>query len=212
MSTGNFYNKNASKIYAGLMNYEDDEAGENGDETVTRSCDEDDVQMLSDYIDELCEELKKNKKYNYYPDGKSWDNNRNFEGRIMGEVSVSKDFGDIGVDVSLQMIMRSGYYEGGNLDWELTILVAGSGEYDEEGLTDKAIAEDFEYNSRMPKGMQVIQARNAIKWVMGAKDLLIRDVEEIFTKVSMPLVVTARFSNGETMYAKADSIEGIVKS
>jgi hypothetical protein len=54
----------------------------------------------------------------------------------------------------------------------------------------------------MNAGLRKIQARNAEKWANSIKDSLISTVEKIFTEQSMPLAVTARFSNGETHYAK----------
>ena len=42
-----------------------------------------------------------------------------------------------------------------------------------------------------------------LKWAEKTKTELIKLIEEVFTKVSMPLNVVASFSNGGTIYQKA---------
>ena len=201
MSTGNFYSKNASKIYAVLMDYERpklDDDGNETDETETVGCEDFEIEDLTDEMDELFTELAAKKKYHFSEDGKTREDSRD-DGIILGDISKSKSFGDVEVDVIIQMIMRSGHYEGACLDWNCTIRVND----EEADDIDFDFEKFFEYYSEMPKGMQVIQRRNAERFADHMKDELIGAVEGIFTKVSMPLVVTARFSNGETMYAKA---------
>ena len=61
---------------------------------------------------------------------------------------------------------------------------------------------DFD-NSDMNRGLQVLQNRNAVKWAEKKATELKELIEEVFTKVSMPLNVVASFSNGETIYQKA---------
>ena len=56
----------------------------------------------------------------------------------------------------------------------------------------------------MNVGMQKIQSKNALKWAEKQVEQLKELVEEVFTKVSMPLQVVVQFSNGETHYAKID--------
>jgi hypothetical protein len=61
---------------------------------------------------------------------------------------------------------------------------------------------DMEWQSSMPTGMIKIQCKNAERFASDTAEELIEVVEEFYDKNSMPLTVTARFSNGETHYAK----------
>jgi hypothetical protein len=109
----------------------------------------------------------------------------------------SKDFGDVNVQVNINCVARHAYYEGASLDWYVTCTMENETE-----LIDDMDYEINEWMSYMNAGLRTIQSRNAEKWVTSIKDSLIETVEKIFTENSTPLVVTARFSNGETMYKK----------
>jgi len=50
--------------------------------------------------------------------------------------------------------------------------------------------------------MVKIQCNNAERFASNTADEMIEVVEDFFKQNSMPLRVTARFSNGETHYAK----------
>ena len=97
---------------------------------------------------------------------------RSFPSKSIGALSkyISDDEG--GIDVIVTAVVRSGYYEGCNLDWHCT--------FEEWG-------ESIEH--LLP------QAEKA-KWE------LVDKIESIFEQFSTPLGVVARFSNGETIYQK----------
>jgi hypothetical protein len=109
----------------------------------------------------------------------------------------SKDFGDVTVQVNINCVARHAYYEGASLDWYVTCTMGNETE-----LIDDMDYEINEWMSYMNAGLRTIQSRNTEAWVTSIKDSLIETVEKIFTENSMPLAVTARFSNGETHYAK----------
>jgi hypothetical protein len=69
-------------------------------------------------------------------------------------------------------VIRSGYYEGANLDWHVRYYVNGS--------------EDESYESH-PRIQTLV-------------DTYVDYIEKIYSQYSQPLGVTARFSNGETIY------------
>ena len=97
---------------------------------------------------------------------------RSYPSQSIGALSkyISDDEG--GIDVIVTAVVRSGYYEGCNLDWHCT--------FEEWG-------ENIEH--LLP------QAEKA-KWE------LVDKIESIFEQFSTPLGVVARFSNGETIYQK----------
>lgn len=193
MGTNNFYS-NAKTIFAVLMDYEDkvfDENGEPTGETEMRSCEEWEYQDLKDYAIELMEESKFS-----YSDSGNFSNNRNFEGTLLGSLNVDKSFGDMLIEVRINAVIRSGYYEGANLDYEVEYY-AGSG-YDDH----INFAYEFESHSDMGAGMQKIQLKNAERWAEKITEELEEELERIFTQLSTPYNKVGQFSNGEAVYQK----------
>lgn len=192
MGASNFYNRNAKNVYAVLMDYEDvvfDEDGNETEETQMVACESWDYDNLVDYVTELMDEQKLFKAV----DRVEFYNNRNYEATGIKSLVAYKSFGDVEVEVLLTAVVRSGYYEGANLDWELNYY-AGSG-YDD--ILDLTYEFESQYDNQ---GMAKIQKRNAEKWATKVGEQMIEELERIFTQVSKPLEVVARFSNGETIY------------
>lgn len=192
MGASNFYNRNAKNVYAVLMDYEDvvfDEDGNETEETQMVQCESWDYDNLIDYVTELMDEqtlFKAVERVEFY-------NNRNYEATGIKSLASYKTFGNVEVEVLLTAVIRSGYYEGANLDWELNYY-AGSGYDDILDLT-------YEFESQNEnQGMAKIQKRNAEKWATKIGEQMVEELERIFTQVSKPLEVVARFSNGETFY------------
>ena len=221
MGASNFARGNTSKVFAVLMNREEtfkecSECGhkhynyeysldtlnecENGCEGATFeeqtnyiSPDEYEYNDLKDYIRETAQEEAKELKTIWYKEESGSDNDRNYCATNLFSYSTSKMFGDIEIEVSIIGQIVSAYYEGASLDF----VVEFNGEENEE----LDFYWDFD-NSDMNRGLQVLQNRNATKWAEKTKTELIELIEEVFTKVSMPLNVVASFSNGETIYQK----------
>jgi hypothetical protein len=80
--------------------------------------------------------------------------------------------GEDEVEVYVTPVIRSGYYEGVNLDWHVRYYVNGS--------------EDETYESH-PNIQTLV-------------DVYVNFIENVYEQYSQPLGVTARFSNGETIY------------
>ena len=185
MATSNFYNENASNIYAVLMNYEDEEGNTVAPEYW--EC-EDTIEELKNGLKELQTET-----INQYDD--CWGHN-NCETTELGRLQVSKEYADVEVTVTINSILRHGYYEGANLDWYIQFEVDGCD-------MDEIDFDDMFWRSDLPKGMQVIQQTNAERWAENVRDELIEVMEGYYKKVSQyELTVSARFSNGETWYEK----------
>jgi len=197
MGTSNFYNKNASKVFAVLMNYETPILDDDGNETEeTETVSPEDFEC-DDLIEDVQNHLKESKFYSWIPSKPVWDNDRNYSGRKIGSLSVGKQYGGVSIDIGIEAILRSAYYEGANLDWELIITIDGADTDFEDFL------QDFSYASEMSVGLCTIVSRKALKWAEKMQNELIKEIEKIYTEISMPLQVMARFSNGETMYTKA---------
>jgi len=150
MATSNFHNVNASHIFAVQLE------------------DEFDYDFLVENLEsEFCNHS------DYWDYGKSDPNElRSFPSKSLGSFSNSVTIEDDEIEIYVTPVIRSGYYEGVNLDWHVRLYVNG---YDDDTYSDDArvsvIANDY-----------------------------IEFIEDIFEQYSQPLGVTARFSNGETIY------------
>lgn len=171
--TSNFYNRNASKIYAVLP-------PDNGDD--------DDFSSDNDYIyenaiDNVVTTLSKVPGfYKYKNDEYEDDYNRNFEGIKRCEITKSKVFPKDGeISVTIICITRSGYYEGLNFDWDLKY-TDGTG-YDIDDVSS-------------------LKSATGRKWAESMANKLVKLVEMAYAEYTTKLSVSARFSNGETIYAK----------
>ena len=150
MATSNFHNVNATHIFA--VQLEDEWAYE-------------------DLVYNLESEFNIHNDYSDY--GKTDPNElRSFPSRSLGSFSDSLTIGDDEVEVFITPVIRSGYYEGCNLDWHIRLYVNG---YEDDTYADDA---------------NVLRISNEY----------IEFIEDIYSQYSEPLGVTARFSNGETIY------------
>ena len=152
---------------------------------------------LKEYIRERAEQKVKSSPYSYREEDRSGNSNQYNEHDLFS-FSIDKNFGDINVDIKIIGQIVGAYYEGASLDFEI--------EFNGENYTDNEPCFEwlFEYKSDLPKGMQVIQNRNAIKWAEKEVEKMKTLIEEVFTEVSQPLNVVATSSNGETIYEKSN--------
>jgi hypothetical protein len=152
MATSNFHNVNATHIFA--VQLEDEWAYE-------------------DLVYNLESEFNIHNDYSDY--GKTDPNElRSFPSRSLGSFSDSLTIGEDAVEIFITPVIRSGYYEGCNLDWHVRLYVNG---YEDDTYADDA---------------NVLRISNEY----------IEFIENIYSQYSEPLGVTARFSNGETIYHK----------
>lgn len=152
MATSNFHNVNATHIFA--VQLEDEWAYE-------------------DLVYNLESEFDIHSDYSDY--GKTDpDELRSFPSRSLGSFSNSLTIGEDEVEVYITPVIRSGYYEGCNLDWHIRLYVNG---YEDDTYADNA---------------DVLRISNEY----------VDFIENIYSQYSEPLGVTARFSNGETIYHK----------
>ena len=105
---------------------------------------------------------------------------------------------DFYVEVCVTPVIRSGYYDGVNLDWNVDYLINGDAQYDN---TDFYIDDIAHYGS-MSKSKATKYAKLAEKKAEKVKNQIVEKVESIFSDYSEKYGVTAVFSNGETIYHK----------
>jgi hypothetical protein len=150
MATSNFHNVNASHIFA---------------------VDLQDTYEYDDLIDNVKSGLKSTGYFNVLT--KSDPNElRSYPSTSIGSLDnyVESSDGESGIVVTITAVIRSGYYDGVNLDWHC--------HFEEYG-------ENIEH---------LLPAAEA------EKNRLVEMVEYVFGEYTTPLGVTAQFSNGETIY------------
>jgi hypothetical protein len=173
MATSNFHNENANKVFT--IEIEDQE----------------DYDFL---LYSLNHRLKQNK--NYFSGGEDTTELRSYPSQVLGQLCKSKMFGDIECQVSITMVIRSGYYSGANLDWIPSFIMNG---YE---IDNSDISDNVNYYSEMKAGMRTIQTKNISNWYDRTMEELVKKVEDMYEELTTPLKVVAHFSNGETIYEK----------
>jgi hypothetical protein len=174
MATSNFHNVNASAIFA--------------------------VQLEDEWsYDDLVENLKSqlNNDPNYVDYGKSDPNElRSFPSRSLGSIRKYHQYKDFYVEVCVTPVIRSGYYDGVNLDWNVDYSINGDS-YDIDELEN-----GIGYNTALPISKIKAYSLLAEKKAEKLKNEIVEKVESIFSDYSDRYGVTAVFSNGETIYHK----------
>ena len=176
MSTSNFHNVNASAIFA--VRLEDEWA-------------------YDDLVENLTSELSNNPDYVDY--GKTDKHElRSFPSRSLGSIRKYHQYKDFYVEVCVTPVIRSGYYSGVNLDWNVDYLINGDVSYDSPDF----YIDDIAYCGNLSKSAATKYAKLAEKKAEKVKDSIVEKLEKIYSDYSDKLGVTAQFSNGETIYHK----------
>lgn len=188
MGTANFLNKHARFIYAREI---------------------DDEFEYEDLIEDLRQSFR---TAGEYPKTKAiaefeevydtWEseNTRSYPGRIIAFVwSETNRYRDFEAFLSADIVVRSGYYSGVNLDHDIRLRING----EETGIDDDDIEATIAYLTGLPRGRARRDARFVRKWVDRQYGSFADAIEAVFAAHSTPLTVRARFSNGETWYEEA---------
>ena len=174
MATSNFHNVNASAIFAVPLEHEFD---------------------YEDLVCNLESELSNNPDYVDY--GKTDKNElRSFPSRTLGSIRKYHQYKDFYVEVCVTPVIRSGYYSGVNLDWNVDYAINGD-IYDIDELEN-----GIGYNTALPISKIKVYSSLAEKKAEKLKNEIVEKVESIFSDYSDRYGVTAVFSNGETIYHK----------
>lgn len=175
MSTINFYKKNANHVFA--IDCQSD-------------FDFDDTMSL------ITDELFAN---GWEPDSKYTDD-RVYSGHIFATKSTEVSVGRCRIDVTVRAIVRNGYYDGANLDWDLLI----DGEDYNPDYIDVDAARDIlkaNYLYADNIGFCKMQAPNLCRRLQKSVNLLTHELEEVYANFTETLVVVGIFSNGAASYA-----------
>jgi hypothetical protein len=110
MGTSNFYNRNASRTFA------------------FQAEEEWDWDDMKDNISSMMAAIAEKLGFSYYEGGDDLHDNRSFPSNAVARFSTGKQYKGFSVGITLTAIVRSGYYSGGNLDWQIEYDFDGSGE------------------------------------------------------------------------------------
>ena len=176
MATSNFHNENASAIFAVELEHEFD---------------------YDDLVDNLKSELNNDPDYVDY--GKTDKHElRSFPSRTLGSIRKYHQYKDFYVEVCVTPVIRSGYYSGVNLDWNVAYLINGDASYDSPDF----YIDDIAHYANLSKSAAIKYAKLAEKKAEKLKNEIVEELEAIYTNYSDRYGVTAVFSNGETIYHK----------
>jgi hypothetical protein len=176
MATSNFHNVNASAIFAVQLENDFD---------------------YEDLVDNLKSELNNDSDYVDY--GKSDKHElRSFPSRSLGSIRKYHQYKDFYVEVCVTPVIRSGYYSGVNLDWNVDYLINGDVSYDSPDF----YIDDIAYCGNLPKSKATQYAKLAEKKAEKLKNQIVEKLESLYNNYSEKYGVTAVFSNGETIYHK----------
>ena len=176
MATSNFHNENASAIFAVPLENEYD---------------------YEDLVCNLESELSNNPDYVDY--GKTDKHElRSFPSRTLGSIRKYHQYKDFYVEVCVTPVIRSGYYSGVNLDWNVDYSINGEVMYDEPNFE----VADVEWYGKISKSKAIQYAKLADKKAEKLKNEIVEELEAIYNDYSDKYGVTAVFSNGETIYHK----------
>ena len=174
MATSNFHNVNASAIFAVPLENEYD---------------------YEDLVCNLESELSNNPDYVDY--GKTDKNElRSFPSRTLGSIRKYHQYKDFYVEVCVTPVIRSGYYSGVNLDWNVDYAINGD-IYDIDELEN-----GIGYNTALPISKIKVYSSLAEKKAEKLKNDIVEKLEALYNNYSDRYGVTAVFSNGETIYHK----------
>lgn len=202
MGTSNFARlTGADMYYPVLMNYEQDVEDEDGNVIDTEIVAPDHYEYdelkenLATYIEENTQQYNTTRLH-----FNRSDNDRNRPTTRIITVYDSKDYAGVEIEVMLHVGVTAGYYEGGNLDFE----VAFDDGTNEEVEEVEELLDWLEWND-LPQGMQVIQKRNIQKWIDKVLPEMKAHVNKLLAQFSgTKLEVVATFSNGETIYKEVE--------
>ena len=187
MGTANFSKKNASLIYAVYMPRIDEETGEE------YQLDEFDVEEEREFIQESLEKIS----------GYSSYFSRWYDCDKLGSVIRDCSLAGIGAAVELEVVVRSGYYEGANLDYDINIIACNESSIEPDDLDECVQVEDVMDYTGFTRGLATIQHRNLMKRINKTLDELRGEVEDVFKAISKPMRIVGRFNNGECVYENA---------
>ncbi len=155
---------------------------------------------MKEYVKEEMKEKCKDVKFINFYEKNEHDHNslRSFPGTIIGKIEFAKAYpNDVHIQFSRNLVIRSGYYDGANLDLDDVEFVI-SNEYDE--IDTNSFNEVEEFIEDMEEPYKTAMLKNLEIMLDKTQEM----VEEVYKSLTSPLEVVGTFSNGETVYKEAN--------
>ncbi len=114
-----------------------------------------------------------------------------------------KCYKDFEVEITLKPTIEGGYYEGANLDYDVSIEIGGT-EFDISGIygyTKENIITELSYDFSKKKATYYTGL--IMTWIKKEYPKMQKELEGVFELYSDTLEVMARFGNGEVLYIQA---------
>lgn len=208
MGAGNFYNSQASKIFAVSGSYEDEDGEMQQDELIWGDT-RDNVMFELLAIDK-----DKSIDWEFVANNtlKLHDELRSYPATSIGEFYTGVHYA--GTDFTITIIPKTiyGYHEGFNLDFDICVSNdQGDGEIWNDGIecgvdedSMEYMFEEYEYQEPYMKGVLAMHGGRLIEELNNTISDGIERVEKIFEDFSDPLVLVCQASNGEAIYKRAE--------
>lgn len=182
MGTSNFWVKNASKYF--VVEFEENE--ETG-EVYEFAYDDAVEDLRSLFSEKFSGDFSTSRVKSYQG-----------EGTLIGDLTISKDYQGFEVYVRVNIIIRSGYYSGANLDYEFEFVV-----YDSNDEIDvDYIYRDLTYMYHFSEKMGLLRASQIVKFFESASIKYTSIIETIFGSYTDVYVRVGGFSDGTSVYTK----------
>ena len=193
MGASNFHKVNASKYFVICESELDEETGE--------VLEFQDHEWEMEYIKEYFKD-KHPRGLGYYSQSFSDKNEcRSYPSQSICSLHDCKTFGDVDIQIEIGIVVRSGYYEAANLDYNIRYV--GLAYWYDEMPDALDIENDLLNHSDMNAGLCKIQSNNVEKWLNKRVEEIKEAVEKMFEEIANPMQVAYQFSNGETGYTTA---------
>jgi hypothetical protein len=125
---------------------------------------------------------------------------RNFPSSIYGRVVAKSTFMGIDLRIDLDILVRSGYYEHVNIDYEWELEAEGNTGLIDDGAHEILSFIDMEH---FPEGLIEMNKKHLDKRLDNMRALVLEAYHHIGKSVATEYRQAARFSDGTTMYEKA---------
>lgn len=188
MGAANFHAVNAQAMY--VIDYEDDEF-------MWRECQE----HLGNWIKEL------DKSFEIDNSIRSYKELRSYSTSSIGYWAFSMEYLGLAIELTVNLFLRSGYYEAANLDYELTWTINWNDCYGNLETVDDVLYDLLNYptDHNITKGLIMMQQHNLTQKLTVFEENSRKHIEYLLAQVSTPYGVLAQFSNGETIYTKVEA-------
>lgn len=127
-------------------------------------------------------------------------NDRMYSGHIFATKSIKVAIGRCCVDVTVRAIVRSGYYQDANVDWDLLIDGENYNPDDVDADAARDILEaDYWYGDNI--GFCKIQAKPLFRRLWAAIQSMTKELEEVYDNLTNSYITVGVYSNGAAIYA-----------